>query len=150
MQLDPMERLNMGLSAGAIAASFAVATPHFATSLACGAAIEALNFRFLYRSAQALFGGELANQNMWLAVFGLRFGLLAAGIIAAMVVGADPLGLVLGLSLVMPAAVISAVWNRPPVLDHPPTSPLAPEDPSWERYSIWRAAEVEPADEEVE
>jgi hypothetical protein len=148
MQLDPMERLNMGISAGAIAASFALASPHFAASLAFGAALEALNFRFLHGTARAMFEGIVDGQRGWLAIFGLRFGLLAAGIIAAMVSGADPLGLVLGLSLVMPAVVIAAIWTRPPVIDYPPEAPLPPDDPSWDNYSIWRAAEVEPTAED--
>jgi hypothetical protein len=150
MQLDPMERVNMGISAGAIAASFAIATPHFATSLAFGAALEALNFRFLYGGARAMFSGVIEGQRGWLAIFGLRFGILAVGIIAAMRVGADPLGLVLGLSLVIPAVLIAAIWNRPPIIDCPAEPPLEPDDPSWDSYSIWRAAEVEHADEEDE
>ena len=52
MKLYPAERLNMGISAGAIAASLAVTTPLFASSLALGAAMEAVNFRFLHRAGE--------------------------------------------------------------------------------------------------
>ncbi len=55
--------------------------------------------------------------------------------------GADPIGLVLGLSLVMPATVMAAYWNRPAVGEHELEAPLAPDDPSWDEYSVWRAAE---------
>ena len=37
LELARVERLNLGLSAGAVAASLALETPHFATSLAAGA-----------------------------------------------------------------------------------------------------------------
>ena len=43
MTLAKVEQLNLGLSASAVAVSYAVATPHFAISLAAGALLEALN-----------------------------------------------------------------------------------------------------------
>ena len=148
MRLDPTERLNLTLSAGAVAACFAVATPNFASSVALGAALEAINFRALCASSRALFGGVVAGGGPWVGVLGLRFALVAAGIAAGLTAGAHPIGLVLGLSLVMPSVVIAALWNRPPLQDLPPEPALAPDDPSWETYSIWRAREIEPGDED--
>ena len=60
MKLERVERLNLGLSAGAVAASFAIATPHFATSLALGAFLEAMNFGAMHRGAQRFFAGEIS------------------------------------------------------------------------------------------
>ena len=77
MKFYPAERLNMGISAGAVAASCAVATPEFAGSLALGAAIEAVNFRFLHRAGEGLFEGVINGSGPWVSVLFMRFGLLA-------------------------------------------------------------------------
>lgn len=143
MKLHPAERLNMGISAGAVAASFAIATPHFASSLALGAALEALNFRFLHSSAEFVFAGVVRASGPWVGVLALRLTLLCAGIGAAMWAGAHPLGLVLGLSLTMPATVITALWNRPEVIEQPLATVPPPDDPSWDQYSIWRPSECD-------
>jgi len=145
--LYPAERVNLGISAGAVAASFAVVSPHFAGSLAAGAVLEAMNFRFMHGVAEALFAGVVNGGGPWVGVLSLRIGLVIGGIVAAMTLGADPLALVLGLSLAMPASVIAALLNRPEVVDQEPNPGLDADDPSWDRYSIWRAAE---RDEEIE
>jgi hypothetical protein len=147
VKFHPAERVNMGMSAGAVAASFAVASPHFAGSLAIGAVLEAMNFRFMHGVAEALFSGVVNGGGPWVGVLSLRLGLVFGGVVAAMTAGADPLALVLGLSIAMPATVISALMNRPEVIAQKPGPGLDPEDPSWDLYSIWRAAE---RDEEKE
>jgi len=152
LRLDPMERLNLGISAGAVAASFAFASPLFAASVALGAALEALNFRALRAATRRLFAGELTVGHAWAAGFGARFVLLAAGIGYALHAGAHPVALTLGLSTMVPAVLVGAWLQRPPVLDPatlPPPPP--PDDPSWDRWSVWRAREIEPrADEDEE
>ena len=55
---DSVQRVNLALSAGAVAASYALVSPAFATSLAVGALIETLNFRHLLRSGKAFFAGR--------------------------------------------------------------------------------------------
>lgn len=139
MSIDPIERWNIAISAGAIATSLALATPAFATSLAVGAALEAANFRALRRSAQFLFWGVMPGQRAWAAVFGLRFGLLAVGICAALYFGADAAGLLIGLSLIMPATVIEAWRSRPPIDAN--AARLDDDDPSWDRWNPWLAHE---------
>jgi len=139
MTIDPIERTSFALSAGAVAASLALATPVFAASLAAGALLEAINFRGLRRSAQFLFWGQIRSGRGWQGVFALRFLLLIVGIFAALRFGADPLGLVIGLSLVMPAAVFEAWRQRPAVDPHAPA--LSPDDPDWERWNPWLARE---------
>ena len=58
--------------------------------------------------------------------------------------GAHPVGLVVGLSIAMPAAVLDAWRNRPPYVD-PATLPVTPpDDPAWDRWSVWRVRELEP------
>jgi hypothetical protein len=175
LELARVERLNLGLSAGAVAASFALVTPHFAGSLAAGALLEALNLGVIHRGAQRLFSGELQGARTWVGVFSIRFLTLAAAIFVIMQAGADPAALLIGLSLTMPATVIDAWLHRPPVVD-PSTLPVlldgrlegeSDEDAEyWEGYSVWRpgrlitsqrddlmseaAAELAEADRELE
>ena len=96
LKIDPIERTNLALSAGAVAASWWLATPAFALSLGFGALLEAVNFRGLRRSAQFLFWGEIRGSRGWQAVFALRFGLLVIGIGSALAFGAHPVGLLRG------------------------------------------------------
>jgi len=147
LELATVEQLNLGLSAGAVAVSFAFVTPHFATSLAAGAFLEAINLGAIHRGARKLFKGELAAVRGWLGMLSLRFILLALAIFVTMQAGANPAALLIGLSLAMPATVIDAWIHRPPVVD-PATLPTFLEDvletesedeaEYWERYSIWR------------
>lgn len=146
LKIDPIERTNLALCAGAVAASWWLVTPAFALSLAFGALLEAVNFRGLRRSAEFLFGGHLQGGNAWSGLFALRFGLLVIGIGAALAFGADPLGLLLGLSLIMPAAIFEAWRARPP--QGPMAPALAPDDPSWDRWNPWLARESDPDDED--
>ncbi len=139
MSIDPIERTHLTLSAGAVAVSLVFATPAFGIGLAAGALLEAVNFHGLRRSAQFLFWGQIAAGRGWSGVFALRFGLLVIGIGAALALGADPPGLLVGLSLIMPAVVIEAWRTRPPV--DPSAPALAPEDPAWERWNPWLARE---------
>lgn len=152
MRLEASERVNLTLSAGAVAASFAVAEANFAASLALGAALEAVNLHGLNASARTLFSGGVGGSGPWVGAFGLRFGVLAVGIALALRAGADPLGLIVGLSLAIPATVYWAARNRPAVVPAEQLEALPPDDPSWDRYSIWRCREVEPEerDDEVE
>jgi hypothetical protein len=144
--LDPIQRMNLKLSAGAVAASLVLATPAFAFSLLVGALLEAFNFHGLRRSAQFLFWGQVAGSRGWMGVFALRFSLLAVGIIAALRFGADPAGLLIGLSLMMPAAVIEAWRTRPAVDARAPA--LESDDPSWDRWNPWLARERDGLEDE--
>ena len=146
MKIDPIERMNLTLSAGAVAASFVLATPLFAASLAVGALLETVNFRGLRRQAQFLFWGEIRSSGAWNGVFALRFVLLVLGIGGALAFGADPVGLLVGLSIIMPAAVIEA-WRTRPAVD--PDAPSLPaDDPSWDRWNPWLARERELREDE--
>jgi hypothetical protein len=79
-------------------------------------------------------------------VFALRFGLLVIGIGAALAFGAHPVGLLVGLSLIMPAAILEAWRARPPFDPRAPSLP--PDDPGWELWDAWRARERAPVDED--
>jgi hypothetical protein len=141
-----MERLNFGISAGAVAAGFALASPAFATSLALGAAIEALNFRALRAGANQLFAGNLVAGKAWAMGFGVRFAFLAVAISLAIGAGAHPVALVIGLSTTIPAVVIGA-WLQRPAID--PNAPALPaDDPSWDVWNPWLARERDAADDE--
>jgi hypothetical protein len=144
--LDSTQRTNLKLSAGAVAASLVWATPIFAFSLLVGAVLEGLNFHGLRRSAQFMFGGEIAGSRAWIGVFALRFSLLAIGICTALYFGADPVGLLIGLSLMIPAAVIEA-WRSRPAID-PQAPALDADDPSWDDWNPWLARERPEAEEE--
>ena len=141
-----MERLNFGISAGAVAAGFALASPAFATSLALGAAIEALNFRALRSGANQLFSGNLVAGKAWAMGFGVRFAFLAVAISLAIGAGAHPVALVIGLSTTIPAVVIGA-WLQRPAID--PNAPALPaDDPSWDVWNPWLARERDAAEDE--
>ena len=146
MSIDPMQRWNLTFVAGAVAAALALATPAVAAGVAAGGAIEAMNFRALHRSAKQLFAGELAGAGGWSSAFGVRFLLLAVGIGAAIAVGAHPVGLLIGLSLIVPATLLEAWRTRPPIVAGLPA--LAPDDPSWDRWDPWLARERGDDDEE--
>lgn len=141
MRFDPIERAHLALSAGAVAASFAMASPRFASSVALGVALEAVNFRALHASSRRLFAGEIAGSGPWVGTFAVRFVLLAVAIGLALHVGANPLGLTLGLSVIVPAVVAVAWRLRPPVRSEVWPEAPPPDDPSWERWSPWLARE---------
>jgi hypothetical protein len=134
--MERVERLNLAISAGAAAAGYALVSPAFAAGVAAGAAIEAASFRHLLRSGRRLFEGQSAA---WGAGFGLRFALLGTGIAAALWAGAHPVGLLIGLSLILPLVVVEAWRTRPPI--DPAAAALPPDDPSWDRWDPWLARE---------
>jgi hypothetical protein len=146
MKFDPIERLNLAIAAGGVAGSLALASPAFASSLALGAGFGALNFRALRSASERLFSGELAGSGPWVALFSLRFVMLAGAIGFALHAGADPVALVMGLSAIVPAAVLGA-WLMRPVVD-PGAPALEADDPDWERWNAWLAREIEPQDED--
>jgi hypothetical protein len=131
---------NLAFCAGAVAAGYELVSPRFAASLALGALLETLNFRFLWRASQRiLLAGSPAGAV--LGAFGLRFALLALALWAALRAGADEVGLVIGLSLMVPAVVLAAWRARPapgPAGEAPP-----PDDPSWDAWNPWLARERE-------
>jgi hypothetical protein len=148
MTLDPIERTSFALSAGAIAAASALATPHFAVSLATGAVLSAINFRALRASAVAAFSGELDSRMLWNGLFAIRFAFLAVAIGIATSAKVDPAGLCVGLSLVVPAAFFEAWRTRPPIDPNAPA--LDRDDEAWDRWNPWLARESEPRAEEDE
>lgn len=144
---NPMERLHLTLATGGLALSLAVAGPAFAGSFALGAALEAVNFRALRASAARLLTGQLQGSRIWTLLLGMRLAMLFVSMGIALAAGAHPLGLLLGVSMIVPAALLGAWWLRPPV---DPTAPALPaDDPSWEEWSVWRA-ELRPRDPEEE
>lgn len=147
-----IERLNLTLSAGAVAGSLAFFSPWIAGSVAVGAALELLNFRTLHGAARRFFAGELAGSGLWLGVVALRLTALMAAIVLALVVGANPVALLVGLSMVCPAVVIDAWRNRPAVLEDDPNAPpvLAPDDPAWDRFSVWNFERMDEQPDEWE
>ncbi len=147
LKLDPIERVGIALSAGSVGAAYALASPRFATGLAVGVALEAVNLRVQVRTARMFFaGGGAVGAGGWMAGFGIRFGLLAIAIIAALELGADPLGLLVGISLSMPAVVFWAWRNRPAVIEQAAAPALAADDPSWDDWNVWQGKELPPDD----
>jgi hypothetical protein len=141
LNLQSIERMNIALGAGATAASWWLVSPHFALSLGFGTLLEAVNFRGLQQQSQLLFWGEIKSGGGWTGLYAMRFGLLVIGIGGGLMLGAHPVGLVLGLSLIMPAAIAWA-WRNRPAID--PSAPaLAPDDPAWEQWNPWLAREDE-------
>lgn len=150
IELHPLERVNLGFSAGGLAIAVALASPAFAASYALGAALEAINFRTLRVACGRILSGQLAGARLWSVIFGMRLVILLTSMGIALVAGAHPLGLLLGVSTVVPAVLAGAWWLRPPI--DPGAPRLADDDPAWERWSVWRAdvaPEPESDDEET-
>jgi hypothetical protein len=134
---------NLAFSAGACAAGWALVSPLFAGSLALGAALEVMNFRAMFGfSERALLGRGNGSS---LGAFGFRFVLLAGVLWMALGAGAHPVGLLVGLSLIIPAVLLAAWGARP--LPQPGAACLSPDDPSWDDWNPWLARERE-ADED--
>ena len=145
--MDSILRKNLMLSAGAVATSYAFVSPRFAVSLAVGAALEAMNFRGLRATASVILASPVEPPRRFGASgFGARFMLLALGVGVALYVGAHPVGLVIGLSLIIPAAVIEAWRTRPPIDEAAPG--LEPDDEGWDLWNPWLAIERDPEDAE--
>jgi hypothetical protein len=137
--MQRVERLNLALSAGAAAAGFALVSPHFALSLAAGAVFETVNYHHLIRSTRAMFEGTAG-------VGAFRFAFALLFVAGAIGLGAHPVGLLIGVSLIMPIMVIEAWRNRPAIVADAPV--LSPDDPSWDRWNPWLAHERDDDDEE--
>jgi len=144
--IERVQGLNLSLSAGAVAVSWVLLSPLFAASLAAGAVLEAVNFRSMRRSCQAIFQSGVSAGGPAVTAFGLRFVLLGAAVGLALYVGAHPVGLVIGLSLIVPSVVIAAWMARPEPAPAAPAPP--PDDPSWDEWNPWLARVREPDDEE--
>ncbi len=142
-----VERLNFTLSAGAVAASFALFTPQIATSVAAGALLEVINFRAMHASARRFFGGELGGAGLWVGVVGLRLAVLGGVIVLAVILGAHPIAFVAGLSIVLPAVLLDSWRHRPEVVDQSDYPVPDPDDPEWDRRSVWGFA-TEASDED--
>jgi hypothetical protein len=137
---------NLAFSAGACALSFALVSPRFALGLAVGALLEAANFRSLWRSCERIFLSGAPGAGPAVATFGLRFALLGAVIFLVLRAGVNAAGLLVGLSLVIPAAVLAAWRARPPILADAPA--LAQGDGEWDRWNPWLARERAESDPE--
>jgi len=144
---DPIEGLNLGLAAAALGLSFGFASALFSASVAIGAVLEIANFRALRRASESLFRGEIAGSRPWAGLFGLRLVFLGVGMYVALGLGADPVGLAIGLSTIVPA-VVWVAWSAPPPAA-PGASAMSPDDPRWDDWNAWLARETEPADEEA-
>ena len=127
--------------------SLAFVSTVFSLSVAVGTAIEAVNYRVLRRATDRLFSGQLTGGRAWSAAFALRFFFLGAAMTVAILAGAHPVGLVLGLSTIVPAAIVVA-WRKRPTAAPATAPPPAPDDPSWDRWNPWLARERDVFDED--
>jgi hypothetical protein len=141
-----LQRFHLTLSAGGIAASALLGGPAFTAAYALGAALEAVNFRALCACATRLLSGQLDGSRSWVVLLGMRLTMLFAAMGVALLAGAHPLGLLLGVSTVVPAVLIGAWWLGPAIDPNAPALP--PDDPAWDHWSVWRADVVEPAEPE--
>lgn len=133
------------ISAAAALLAFALATPTFALSLLLGSALQTLNFRGLFGLAQS----ALAQQARAASGFALRLPLFGALVFVAIRAGIDAAGLLAGITTLVPAVLIAAWQARPrDFADVGALPALAPEDPSWDQYSLWLARERESEREE--
>jgi hypothetical protein len=128
------------ISAAAALPAFALATPKFAFSLLLGAALQTLNFRGLFGLAQS----ALAQQARAASGFALRLPLFGALVFVAIRSGVDAAGLLASITTLVPAVLVAAWQSRPrDAADAAALPALAPDDPSWDQYSLWLARERE-------
>jgi len=137
---------NLAFSAGACAASLALLSPRFAGSVALGAALETVNLRALWAFSEQVLLGR-GGGGTTLVSFTLRFGILGAALWLALAAGAHPIGLLVGLSSIVPAVIFAAWRARPPVVA-PALPPPPPDDASWDAWNPWLARERDPSDDE--
>ncbi len=123
----PIEQINVALSAGAVATAAVVASPLFALSVAVGAFLESISFRGLSVVSKAFFTGSVRGSVGWLLLLAMRLGLVGVLLYFAVRLGADPVGLLIGLSVILPASVIGAFQMRPTF--DPEAAPLSEEEP---------------------
>ena len=97
----------------------------------------------IWSYAKLFFDGRMRS---WTGGFGIRFGVLGLAMGVALYYGAHPVALVIGLSMIVPSAVVEAWRHRPPVHPHAPA--LSPDDPSWNRWNPWLAREREDEEED--
>lgn len=140
--------MNLAFAAGAVGASLAFASPRFATSVLAGAAVETLNLNALWRSSALVLGLADPRDSSRLATvaFGARFVLVGFAMWLALYLGAHPVGLIIGLSLIVPAIVIAAWRMRPAVIEDLPA--LDSDDPEWDVWNPWLARERDPEEDE--
>jgi hypothetical protein len=149
-QVGPVQGLNAALCGGAAALSFALGSERFAASVAVGGLIEALNFRTLRRVAVAIAGGAAPGGAAAVGSFGLRFALVGLAVGVALRQGAHPVGLVLGLSMIVPAALAGA-WMRRPLPAAAEALPAPPpDDASWDDWDPWLARARDPEARDAE
>lgn len=139
LHIVPIERLHLALSMAAVGLTLAAGSPRIAASVAGGAALGALHLRVLKSASLGLFRGRLGGGPIWISVFVLRFLVLAAAVQLAVWAGAEPIAFVLGLLLLVPAALAGAWWMRPRVL--PAETLPAADDREWDRWDPWLARE---------
>lgn len=145
LDVGPVQRWNAALAGGVCATAWFLATPGFVGSVALGAVLEAMNFRSLRRNGEMVFGQAVSGSALVVAGFGLRFSLLLAAITGSLYAGAHPVGLVIGLSLIVPSSLISAWIARPRDTD---ATPLDPEEANWDEWNPWFARENTSDDDE--
>ena len=137
--LDSIERLNLIFAAVVIGGSAVLGSGVVTAGVAAGTAIVQVNYRALRRYAERLFGHEVVGGRLWTAGYALRFLFVGAALAAAIWAGAHPVGLVIGLSTIVPAAVLGA-WRARPVAG-PASEVPPPDDASWDRWNAWLARE---------
>lgn len=143
-----IERYNLAFCAGALVASFALGAAHFGVSLLLGALLASANLRVLWRYSEIVLGvGEKHGGSSLPALgFGVRFTVMGALLWLALSAGAHAIGLLLGLSLIVPSVVIAAWRHRPTVTPGLPA--LATDDPEWDSWNPWLARERDPDEDD--
>ena len=144
---ENIERLNFAFSAGAVATPAVVASPQVNPTIALGAVLQKVKIRARRRATDALFSGHVRGARPWTFLFALRFAFLAGVMYVAIEAGAHPIGLLLGLSAIVPASLLVAWRSKPPVVESSVPVP-PPDDPSWDAWNPWLARERTVVEEE--
>ena len=143
-----VQGMNLLLSAGATAAGYVAVSPRFAGGVMAGAVVESVNLRAMWRFSERAIFDQGGGSAIAAGAFGVRFVVMGAVIFALLSAGMHPVGLLVGLSMVIPSVVTAAWLSRPAPSD---AAPLAPtDDAAFDDWNPWLAREVDRDDEDEE
>lgn len=107
-----IERIHLLIALGVVLLSWLLVSRDFFWGIGAGAVLGVLNLRMLMGCSRRLFAGLLGGGTRWALLFGFRFVFFAAAIGFAIASGIDPMGILIGFSTIVPAAIAGAWAER--------------------------------------
>lgn len=121
-------------------------SPAFAGAIVLGTVLGAANLRALWRHSEHVFFQTEGPRAPVALAFVFRFLLLGAALWLALSAGVNAIGVLIGLSILVPSIVIAAWRKRPPIMEGLPAMPA--DDPDWDLWNPWMAREGTPGEDD--